>query len=37
MAKKVSTKKKGATTAKKKVTIKKLTPKKDLKIDSKNG
>ena len=36
MAKKTSTKKKGATTAKKKVTIKKLAPKKVPKIDPKN-
>tara|TARA_R110000824_G_scaffold93950_6_gene227117 strand:- start:332 stop:1207 length:876 start_codon:yes stop_codon:yes gene_type:complete len=36
MAKKVSANKKGAGTGKKKVKIKKLTPKKDLKIEPKN-
>lgn len=36
MAKKVSAKKKGAGKGKKKVTIKKLSPKKDLKIEPKN-
>jgi len=36
MAKKISTKKKEAITIKKKVVIKKLTPKKELKIGSKN-
>ena len=36
MAKKVSTKKKGAGTTKKKVEVKKLTPKNDVKIEPKN-